>query len=870
MVTVFALLATATLSKARVDADVTIAPTVMPVEQLLAKLGESSGQTYTCDAKLRGDAIFISVNGKPVAEVLNQVAGVLHAQWDKTSQGFNLTITAPTILKDQKDEAIVRANEMITTAKTHLNDANKRIDFDAMKKEQEQMRQRVEQMVQGGGQISPDAFRIDASQIRANQLRDPGTRALVKILSSMSPQDLARAFQGKRVVFSTSPNALQLPLGGRAMEIAVALGVEEKQMRENGGGMMGPGRGGPGGRPGSGGPGGRPGGGGPGGGRSGRGGNGGGNGGGQGGPPPSMSEAAPDQQGGPIIIDVAPAQAAPAQGVPGQGVQRLGGQGFPGFGGMAQNQGSWDKGVGAVLLIANQDRFGDEPDFELVIADREGKNLYSRNINLPFSGNGAIFAGMGGGAQGADTAKSPTTGTPLEIDGSVKQFFSELSQGNFFGRRGGGGGGRGAVEVIVVAGGPMSRPNMGGNVETKLTAEQIERIMNPDKFDPMTYGIPDLLKKVVTSENTIAYVPDSMWQPFSGVINSARPTLESLSNLVTTSYTKKTNGGWTLYEPTRMGTARAAKVDRKGLAQFIASANANDGSPTIQAQVNYALAQISPPAFQGIDGAFLRYAKVGSFFSASDWAFNRMLGKLQPTELQTLTRGGSITAGQLSSGASEEFRRMTYDFRQGPNITPPQPAGQQNGQANGQLPAQQLLGGMFMSANIAGQGGGPMRFNFGGMGGYQTERTIAMPNGVPRATVIKLQITSQQTWIATMDDKSKRPIGAGELAFQKALEQNPAMAGNMGFLPPKPVSFREAKTTSYNLNAQLLPNARLDADVSEMVAVGNGGLTYNELPAQFRSQVDSMATRMIQGGQRGGGGGQGGRRGGQGAPPPAR
>jgi hypothetical protein len=854
MVTVFALLATATLSKARVDADVTIAPTVMPVEQLLAKLGESSGQTYTCDAKLCGDAIFISVNGKPVAEVLNQVAGVLHAQWDKTSQGFNLTITAPTILKDQKDEAIVRANEMIATAKNYLNDANKRIDFDAMKKEQEQMRQRVEQMVQGGGQISPDAFRIDASQIRANQLRDPGTRALVKILSSMSPQDLARAFQGKRVVFSTSPNALQLPLGGRAMEIAAALGVEEKQMRENGGGMfgpgmMGPGRGGPGG-----GPGGRPGGGGPGGGRGGRG--------GQGGPPPSMSESAPDQQGGPIIIDVAPAQAAPAQGAPGQAIERRVGQGFPGFGGMAQNQGNWDKGVGAVLLIANQDRFGEDPDFELVIADRDGKNLYSRNINLPFSGNGPIFPGMGGG-QGADSTKNPTTGTPLEIDGSVKQFFSELSQVNFFGRRGGGGG-RGTFEVIVAAGSPMGRPNMGGNVETKLTAEQIERIMNPDKFDPMTYGIPDLLKKVVTGENTIAYVPDSMWQPFSGIINSARPTLESLSNLVTTSYTKKTNGGWTLYEPTRMGTARAAKVDRKGLAQFIASANANDGSPTIQSQVNYALAQISPPSFQGIDGAFLRYAKVGAFFSASDWAFNRMLGKLQPNELQTLTRGGSITAGQLSSGASEEFRRMTYDFRQGPNITPPQPAGQQ-GQPGQQNQPQQLIQ-QSISVNLAGQGGGPMRFNFGGMGGYQTERTIAMPNGVPRATVIKLQMTTQQSWIATMDDKSKRPIGAGELAFQKALEQNPAMAGNMGFLPPKPVSYREAKTTTYAMNAQYLTNARIDADISEMVAVGNGGLTYNDLPAQFRAQVDALASRMGQRGQ----GGQGGRRGGQGAPPPAR
>lgn len=156
-----------------------------PAPRAIAELSKQVGFPLSAMPSVKNDVIVIQVQKVRLQDLMDKIAATAHAGWEKDENGYRLVRT----------DAMRRAERESEWAK----------DAELFRKPLEEIRKAVA------------AYRgFDAQKELPTS---PAARALDRLVAAFKPEDLAGIPFQKRVIYSSSPTKMELPLPGNAANV---------------------------------------------------------------------------------------------------------------------------------------------------------------------------------------------------------------------------------------------------------------------------------------------------------------------------------------------------------------------------------------------------------------------------------------------------------------------------------------------------------------------------------------------------------------------------------------------------------------------------------------------------------------------------
>ena len=178
------------------------------MRKALAAVSTASGSNFDAAATCADETLAIKVKDVTVRDLMTRISDVSHAEWKQVSGGWRLQRSSSTIAELTKFEAEGRARRYEAAIKSLVDRVAKVPKFDAAKgRELKSLMKKMRDAIQNGT-LPP---RLDGNSM------PPRDRGMATVLSAVDPKMFASIPVGARVVFSTSPNAMQRSLPGKVM-----------------------------------------------------------------------------------------------------------------------------------------------------------------------------------------------------------------------------------------------------------------------------------------------------------------------------------------------------------------------------------------------------------------------------------------------------------------------------------------------------------------------------------------------------------------------------------------------------------------------------------------------------------------------------
>ena len=507
-----------------------------------------------------------------------------------------------------------------------------------------------------------------------------------------------------------------------------------------------------------------------------------------------------------------------------------------------------------VILVAQRFGSSDSLSLQLNIYNDQGQSM-----GLGFSGLSPAFL-----EPTQSDLKPQESEQPIELSALSKEFKKMMQQGGISAANGaivsfttaaGGGGPMRGASFSFAAGGDPNQPAL------QITPEWRERILNPEKNDPLGWIPNDIFTGIAQGlqKNMVVQVPDSLVLLTAQGLGETgpKPTEALLMMKQGWSMTIKDENGWIVSRPDRPSTAAASRINRNGLGTMLRTLQSR-GRLSLDDMANFVISQ---PITNLSTGFTLSYARLinqgvadqqlGRFLCGDDLML-RFYGTLNQAQRNVLANGQRLPIQGLSQDQRNLLSRMVFDGFEGPQVSDPNSSRNRTRGPGG-----------------GGDRGGPMGGFFGSL---SSERTEALPNGLPGDGFLSLRIDRSPAVLAsTATGTSQQMLTADRLAWTRTMASRPEM---QAFAPQTNfTNFQLVTEVDYNFTFALTPNVSLNRSLEDAIIDPNSKkVAYDDLPADFRSRVEREAReqreRMEQGMRRGGGGGRG--PGGQpGSAPPA-
>jgi hypothetical protein len=468
-------------------------------------------------------------------------------------------------------------------------------------------------------------------------------------------------------------------------------------------------------------------------------------------------------------------------------------------------------GLGTALLVVDPGP-GRNPTVQLLVTDRNGGVLARGSMSLPME------------TQAPKPTEVKFDGEkPIELSDLALEF-SKTVQGP------GGAPGQRMVRVALAAGSdsfemsgdPMARPPM------KTSKELRERILNPEKYEPLALAPGEAFSAVVDGwgKNLVAYLPDDLLVPVSSQLAAGKVTpSQFLTNVQTDRDLGVTvDGEWMTIAPRHHAAALGRKVIRAALGKALRNLEAQ-GYLNLNDLGSFALAQPKQLGNGDFDFAYMRLVNAGfadqvlsRYSFGGGWGMLRFYATLTGPQKQALGNQQQLPFANLTAQQMDMLTDQVFNSFDGPEVqNPDQP----------------------QDSRFPG-----MRFAFGT--DIRTERTIVLPNGLQRNGFITLNLSSTPAvqGVNTQSGSSNL-MTAASLAWARLQQERPEMLAGLGFTPSLPDRFRTATQSSYRFTFALAPQVVLNRSLQDAFLNKNGALVaYEALPADFRDTVEKTLDRL--------------------------
>jgi hypothetical protein len=498
-----------------------------------------------------------------------------------------------------------------------------------------------------------------------------------------------------------------------------------------------------------------------------------------------------------------------------------------GFGADEAGDGDFSLGVGYALLI-NQPSFGgSNVSVSLIVADPNGKTLAS----------GQFFVGPPSNRQAAQTAPQSAEEKSIELSDLSKELAKALARIS-----GGMSGGRTVMKLAVAVGSSGAstfKVSGGGLAKSPPISDELRaKLLQPDLYDPMSFAPGEALTSAakIKNENLVAYLPDSAFVQLSQLVANGGVTpgafiqgARTQANLDITDA-----NGWLLVSPKAPSTARARLVNRKALASTLKLIDSK-AFLSLDDWATFAMAQEKEPRMLEIDDSYLRLINASAaeeglsqFSYNGGWQMLRFYGSLSTGQRQTMQQRGRISLNTLSQFQSAIITDQIFNSFDGPMISQPNPE-----------PGQRTR-----------------TFTFGGGDSIPNERTIVLPNGLPRDGFLEINMDTSDAVQATSPEISGGAfLTAESLAFERLRLERPELATfgqNTQY-----DKFRLATKRTVSFQFHLTPQVSFARELEDNTPSNRPYAPFEQLPSRFRDRVEQQLAQLRKSwGNGGGGGGQ--------------
>lgn len=375
---------------------------------------------------------------------------------------------------------------------------------------------------------------------------------------------------------------------------------------------------------------------------------------------------------------------------------------------------------------------------------------------------------------------------------------------------------------------------MDGNhaMNQPLPAELRDKLLNPEKFEPLALVTGDALVRVATSrhENLAALLPD--YTIYVGAFAARENFTASmfLQSFAMMGLVGAETNGWLEITPQAPTETRRERADRSVLGRFL-RATVPAGRADLDALSTYA-ASIEGDLNYSI-GFGLIQALLPRSGDYTDGQLLRFYGQLTPATRQALEGGQKLVVSSLGAPALETLRHMIYGSENG-TLQPIYRPGVDSPESQADF------------------------YN-----GILHEPTEILGDGIPSDSTMEMPIQSETVLLAPAYVGSSganygaRPMGAGEVAQMLLWKEKPeAMPGWQVDPDWDKHKFNLSTRRELHMHFTFADRCEMRRTLTDTKPSTSPAVPYDQLPADFRKQVKDFLDSMRKynnGGESGGG-----------------
>lgn len=452
---------------------------------------------------------------------------------------------------------------------------------------------------------------------------------------------------------------------------------------------------------------------------------------------------------------------------------------------------------------------GEAIGLELLLFDARGKVIYRGQSSLQIGGGMfEMFSDALEGAIAAQSGQPPKQKEPPKIagpDGEVE--FSNRTK-----------------EVLGIFGG-ASGP-MGPRLPANISKETEALLLRPDINDPLSFDQSDALFAIakVKGWQVVANLPDSRLSFFGQVMGSS-PKAKVNDAIVSLRDDRNVklleSEEWFVAMPSDPIEARSQRVDRVSLAALLGAAKSK-GVPSLDDCAAYALKNEPPlrtPAAMLYMALYAPNLMGQGMMGFTDWNVLRLYAQLDAGNRLRLESGDRIEFSMLDPGKRALADRILFGTNANLAVGPPS-----NVDEN-----------LFLA----------MMRQFVGRQSqeWKQEPTEIMPNGLPNAGMLSMQLTVSPIGTVTGDNPMASMMGAlgpGELALLQLFKDDPNMGQYMGMMPPIQ-GLKLGTRKSYRFTFQVAPDVSSTKTLQDDAVDRNAQpVSVDALPADFQAAISKQ------------------------------
>jgi len=346
----------------------------------------------------------------------------------------------------------------------------------------------------------------------------------------------------------------------------------------------------------------------------------------------------------------------------------------------------------------------------------------------------------------------------------------------------------------------------------------LEEMKYPEKTDPLSYISADGVFNLAKSKNFVACIPDDgfMEPAFTAVEKDGSLNLANFSRWITDHELVDQTDRWFVLTPKAPNAVRNQRADRTILGPFfrnaIAAGGASlDGMAEFAASMPRRYTDSLVPML-----AFFLLPDLNVGITDRNVEMLRIYGRLNLENRHALLGGKAQNFGLLNEASRADIADLVFRADSPIGIMSRSP-----------VPAP--VDGVFR-------------------GSLQSEVTYVFANGIPNGAGITLYSRQETAVIAdggTSPSSMYAPLSAGQLGMMLAMAEKADPSDPRTQV--KIDKFRYGSTVRYNFNLSLSETVSIGADVQANHFDRSGdALTYEQLPADFRAEVDKARAQARQ------------------------
>lgn len=354
-----------------------------------------------------------------------------------------------------------------------------------------------------------------------------------------------------------------------------------------------------------------------------------------------------------------------------------------------------------------------------------------------------------------------------------------------------------------------------GSKAESISSALRSRLLDPMAFDPQSLTSSEgfLAAAAARGENLLAVLPDSSILPLARSLNKGTDVAGFLSTCAPQAgITVHEQGGWIMATATDPTGVPNTHVNRATFRKVLRSLNAQ-GAVRLEELTEFAKAQIKPAANGDYDGFCMRLINDNSAEDAlrmlEDPDTLRFYAALNPEQRRVLASGGTLRASEIGP-ALDYLAREYYQSPGGP--------------ASMAIPVSGVTAVSLASST-------------------NRERTLILPNGIPGETLIGMKLEHQPAAYCTDANGDTSIITPGSLASRLYAAESPTFA-QFGVPAAKIERYVPGGQDQLTFTFKFTPTAQMTRSLTDTYIEPSQGGGYDSLPAEFRSQTDTILAAM--------------------------